>query len=66
MSKLYAVMSEWQQKNKKRLLSASIQRDKELFCCIAVTNPSEVIIKDGGSSGDGVDVTNSALKVYHD
>lgn len=49
--------------NKKHLLSLSIQRAGELFCCIALANPAEVMIMDGYSS-DGVDVRDNALKIY--
>jgi hypothetical protein len=47
MRGLYEIMEEWQQTNQKRLLSTSIQRDGEKFCCIALTNPTEVVITDG-------------------
>ncbi len=40
-------------------------RDGDLFCCIALTNPSEVIIVDGYSE-NGVDVREYALKTYRD
>lgn len=45
--KLYATMNEWQKANRKRLHSVNIQRDRGKFCCIALTNPTEVIITDG-------------------
>jgi hypothetical protein len=44
-------------------LPLSISKDRNKFCWIALTNPTEVIIEDGWSSG-GVDVRNNALKVY--
>jgi len=44
MRKLYKRMQSWQNKHKKRFLSASIQKDGEVFCCIALTNPTEVVI----------------------
>jgi hypothetical protein len=44
MRELYAAMEAWQQQNGKRLLSASVHRDNDLFCCIALTNPMEVVI----------------------
>ena len=46
MKELYNSMEGWQQTNKKRLLSLSIQQDGGNFCCIALTNPSEVVITD--------------------
>jgi hypothetical protein len=43
---LYDSMENWQNTNHKRLLSISIQQDDGKFCCIALTNPSEVFIVD--------------------
>ena len=44
MRGLYACMDEWQQVNKRRLLSISVQQDDGNYCCIALTNPTEVVI----------------------
>jgi hypothetical protein len=44
MRGLYACMEEWQQANDRRLLSVSIQQDGGNYCCIALTNPTEVVI----------------------
>jgi hypothetical protein len=44
MRKLYKRLREWQKKNNKRFLSISIHKDNGKFCCIALTNPSEVVI----------------------
>jgi len=44
MRELYDCMETWQVANQKRLLSVSIQEDRGKFCCIALTNPSEVVI----------------------
>ena len=44
MRGLYACMDEWQQVNNRRLLSINIQRDEGQYCCIALTNPTEVVI----------------------
>lgn len=49
MRGLYSGMEEWQQTNNRRLLSISIQQDGENYCCIALTNPTEVVI----TSNDG-------------
>lgn len=49
MRGLYDSMEEWQQANNKRLLSISIQQDGSNYCCIALTNPTEVVI----TSADG-------------
>ncbi len=54
MKGLYEIMENWQKNYKKRLLSTNIQKDKGKFCCIALTNPTEVIIMDGNGSGAGV------------
>jgi len=47
MRGLYDTMETWQAVNEKRLLSLSIERDDGMFCCIALTNPTEVVICDG-------------------
>jgi hypothetical protein len=44
MRQLYDEMQGWQVANKKRLLSVTIHRDGDEFCCIALTNPTEVIL----------------------
>lgn len=46
MAGLYADMEAWQHQKEKRLLSLSIEKDGDKFCCIALSNPSEVIICD--------------------
>jgi hypothetical protein len=63
MRDLYSVIDEWQIESKKRLLSINVERDGDSFCCIALTNPTEVIIMDGYSE-DGVSVADNALKVH--
>ena len=66
MRELHDTMDGWQQKNRKRFLSMGIQKESEKFCCIALTNPSEVIIVDGDgwTSGDaGVRVRSHCLSV---
>ena len=52
MKGLYGAIEEWQNQNKRRFLSLSIQRDGDDFCCIALTNPSEVIIFSGAEGED--------------
>jgi hypothetical protein len=57
MRGLYESMREWQDANQKRLLSVSIQEDRGKYCCIALTNPSEVVITNStGSYYADVDV----------
>ena len=46
MDGLYADMEDWQNTNQKRLMSTSIQKDGDMFCCVALSNPSEVVIVD--------------------
>ena len=47
MDGLYADMEDWQNTNQKRLMSTSILKDGDMFCCVALSNPSEVIICSG-------------------
>ncbi len=63
MKGLYEVMDEWQDKNKKRLLSTNIQLDGGKFCCIALTSPTEVIICDSGGDNSRAEVSNEYLRV---
>ncbi len=58
---LYATMDEWQKTNRKRMQSVSIHKDGEMFCCIALTNPNEVIITD--ADGDQALVQGGVLWV---
>jgi hypothetical protein len=51
MKELFDLMKIWQVENEKRLLSLCIEKDGDKFCCIALTNPTEVIIMDGDYSG---------------
>ena len=48
MHKLYKRLRKWQKKNNKRFLSMSIHKDNGKFCCVALTNPTEVVITDEG------------------
>ena len=68
MRELYDCMEEWQNTNQKRLLSVSIERDGGRFCCIALTNPTEVVITDLYGDQAMVHKTargNGALYVYN-
>ena len=47
MRELHNNMDEWQKENEKRFLSMSVNNDGDAYCCIALTNPSEVIIVNG-------------------
>lgn len=46
MRGLFEDIEAWQNTNMKRLLSTSIERDGDNFCCIALSNPTEVSIVD--------------------
>ena len=62
MKELFAEMDEWQATHRKRLQSVSIQPDGDAFACIALSNPTEVIIVDGYGKG-GVAVAGNVLNV---
>lgn len=46
MRGLYECLENWQHANHQRFLSISIHQDNAGFCCIALTNPVEVVITD--------------------
>ena len=50
MRGLHNTMDEWQKENEKRFLSMSVNKDGETYCCIALTNPSEVVIVSGSDA----------------
>jgi len=67
MDGLYSDMDEWQQANNRRFLSISIQQDGGNYCCIALTNPTEVVITSSSGSRDADVVRfgqDNALMVY--
>ena len=41
---LYEDIQTWQEDNQKRLLSTEIMKDGDMFACIALTNPTEVVL----------------------
>ena len=68
MRGLYDRMDEWQHANNRRLLSLSVQQDSGRYCCIALTNPTEVVITSGSgkpisvlSRGDQRDILRLAV-----
>jgi hypothetical protein len=64
MKELYETMQTWQNENEKRFLSLSLEWDGGKLCCIALTNPSEVVIVHGGwPNKDGAHVYNGQLAV---
>ena len=48
MKNLYKKMENWQKENEKRFLSFSIEKEDSNYACIALTNPSEVVIVSDG------------------
>ena len=44
MADLHQELQAWQIEHEIRLLSMNIQMDSGRFCCIALTNPTEVVI----------------------
>jgi hypothetical protein len=64
MRELFESMDAWQASSGKRLLSAAVHQDREQYCCIALSNPMEVVICSGlGSEKAYVDGDNR-LWVY--
>jgi hypothetical protein len=63
MKGLFQTMDEWQKTNHTRLQSTNIQRDKGKFCCIALTNPTEVIICGGLLGTNQAIVSSGSLNV---
>jgi hypothetical protein len=58
----YDCIEDWQVANRKRLLSICVQQDGGRFCCIALSNPTEVVIV-GGYGNNQATVTNGYLYV---
>ena len=46
MRELFGLLQSWQNESNKRFLSISIEKDGGKFCCVALTNPTEVVITD--------------------
>ena len=65
MRGLYDTMESWQNANQKRFLSVSIQQDHENFCCIALTNPSQVVITDRSGMNVAHVYPDGTLHVYN-
>ena len=61
MRELFADMDQWQATNRKRLQSVSVQPDGNGFACIALSNPTEVIIVDGYGKGGALVADNCLL-----
>ena len=63
MRGLYEDMQTWQEDNQKRLLSTEIMKDGDMFACIALTNPTEVMLVDG--DGDALGMIAMGGGVYN-
>lgn len=64
MRGLYECMEQWQKDNKKRLLSVSILQDGGEYCCIALTNPTEVVIVSPYGTNSPANCENGGLHVW--
>lgn len=65
MHGLYNDIEAWQGVHKKQMLSLSIQRERDLYCCIALTGPCEVVIVSGDGSGHRADVNSNGILDVH-
>ena len=64
MKNLYKKMENWQEENEKRFLSFSIEKENSNYACIALTNPSEVVIvSDGWSHTNQAGVKDGKLQI---
>jgi hypothetical protein len=63
MRGLYDCMEEWQGDNNRRLLSISVQQDGGNYCCIALTNPTEVVITNADGKRHAQVTPAGSLKV---
>jgi hypothetical protein len=66
MRGLYDCMEEWQRNSNRRLLSISVQQDGGNYCCIALTNPTEVVITSVDGKGHADVTRGGSLKVTGD
>ena len=44
MKKLHKVIEDWQNDKEKRLLSLAVEKDGDMYCCLGLSNPTEVTI----------------------
>jgi len=63
MRALYDRMEQWQHANHHRLLSISIEKDGGNYCCIALTNPTEVVITSHDGKAHAAVLQDGALRV---
>jgi hypothetical protein len=64
MEKLCAKLEDWQDAHQKRFLSTNVQLDGRKFCCIALTNPTEIVITDKTGSNYARVTARGNLVVY--
>jgi|GEM_PF-1432146 len=60
---LYTRLDEWQETSQKRFHSLSIHQDNGAFCCIALTNPTEVVITSADSCNHAAVSSSGSLQV---
>ncbi len=65
MAGLYSDMDQWQETHRKRFAPIDVQKDADQFCCIALTNPTEVIIHARESPRTPYYEVNAALMGRH-
>ena len=63
MKELYVMIARWQEENKKRMLSLAVDKCRGGLCCLAVTNPMEVVIVTPPGAGPGAKVDRGRLHV---
>ena len=44
MKELHKTIEEWQNENQKRLLSFAVEKDGDMYCCLGLSNPTEVMV----------------------
>ena len=67
MRGLYEAIDTWQETERKRLASLSVQVCDGKYCAIAVTNPTEVVIVQGRGPGEATvtDVGQLEIVICH-
>ena len=64
MRELYESLQKWQNENGKRFLTLNIQKENNNFVCIALTNPTEVVICHGTGLSEAA-VNGGRLQVFN-
>ena len=63
MRRLYEAIDTWQETERKRLASLSVQVCDGKYCAIAVTNPTEVVIVHGRGQGQATVTDDGRLEI---